>query len=93
LDPRRARALTRIAFELHEVHRMEIHCDPANTRSSAVPKKLGYTHEATLRHRLLAADSEPRDTMIWTMTREEHAASSAVKIELEAIDAAGRRLI
>ena len=88
-----AGALTRVAFVVHDVRRMEIHCDPANAASAAVAKKLGYTHEATLRQRMLTPESAPRDTMIWTMTREELAASPAANIELEAVDAAGRRLI
>ncbi len=41
-------ALTRVAFELCEVDRVEIRTDPANERSRRVPLKLGYTEEATL---------------------------------------------
>ncbi len=42
-------ALTNVAFAVDGVSRVEIRCDPANVRSSAVPAKLGFTHEATLR--------------------------------------------
>ena len=35
-------ALTRAALALPEVERVEIHCDPANGPSAAVPHKLGY---------------------------------------------------
>ncbi len=42
-------ALTRAAFELLDVLRVEIHCDPANTASAAVPARLGYTNDGTLR--------------------------------------------
>lgn len=31
--------------------RVQIHCDPANERSVSVVRKLGFTHEATLRRR------------------------------------------
>lgn len=44
-----AAALTRVAFQAYDVNRAEIHCDPQNVRSAAVPRKLGFTHEATLR--------------------------------------------
>ncbi len=48
-------ALTRVAFELCEVERVEIRVDPANTASLAIPRRLGYGEEATLRRRLPAA--------------------------------------
>jgi RimJ/RimL family protein N-acetyltransferase len=43
-----AAALTKVAFEIHQLRRVEIHCAPENVRSAAVPCKLGFTHEATL---------------------------------------------
>ena len=48
-------ALTKVAFCLHQVDRVEIHCDPHNVYSTAVPRKLGYLHEATLHKRLTGA--------------------------------------
>ena len=36
------RALTAAGLALPEVDRIEIHCDPANAPSAAVPRKLGY---------------------------------------------------
>ena len=48
-----AAALTKVAFEIHQLRRVEIHCAPENVRSAAVPCKLGFTHEATLRERML----------------------------------------
>jgi RimJ/RimL family protein N-acetyltransferase len=47
-------ALTKIAFEIHKVDRVEIHCSVENIRSAAVPRKLGYFCEATLRVPILA---------------------------------------
>ncbi len=32
-------ALTRVAFEVDRVQRVEVHCDPDNVRSSAVPRR------------------------------------------------------
>ena len=37
-----ARALTDAALALPDVDRVEIHCDEANVRSAAVPRRLGY---------------------------------------------------
>ena len=39
-----AAALTAAAFDLPEVHAVEIHHDAANTASGAIPAKLGYLH-------------------------------------------------
>jgi RimJ/RimL family protein N-acetyltransferase len=86
-------ALTRVAFEIDRVNRVEIHCDPANVRSAAVPRKLGYTHEATLRQRLPLPDGKFRDTMIWTLLASEFPGSPAAHAEIEAFDALGRKLV
>ena len=48
-----AAALTRVGFEFLALDRMEIHCDVRNVRSAAVPRKLGYVHDATLRRRAI----------------------------------------
>ena len=56
-----AAALTRVAFVVDGVTRVEIRCDPRNTRSAAIPRRLGYQHEATLRRRILGSDGQPRD--------------------------------
>jgi RimJ/RimL family protein N-acetyltransferase len=82
-----AAALTRVAFEIHQVHRLEIHCDPANTRSAAVPRKLGYRHEAILRRRIPTRDGAYRDSMIWTLLRDEYPATPAAACRLQAFDA------
>ncbi|MET0458165.1 MAG: GNAT family N-acetyltransferase [Ilumatobacteraceae bacterium] len=37
-----AEALTEVGLALDGVERMEIHCDEANVRSAAVPRRLGY---------------------------------------------------
>ncbi len=86
-------ALTRVAFEVEEVRRVEIHCDPDNQRSAAVPRKLGYTHEATLRQRSLTGEGEPRDTMIWSLLAEEYPGSPAAAAEVVALDVLGQRLL
>jgi RimJ/RimL family protein N-acetyltransferase len=86
-------ALTNVAFAVDGVSRVEIRCDPANVRSAAVPAKLGYTHEATLRREGVAADGSRTDTMVWTLLAEEFPASPAAATAVSAFDALGRRLI
>ncbi|MFJ4090658.1 GNAT family N-acetyltransferase [Kitasatospora sp. NPDC089913] len=43
-----ARALTAAAFALPGIHRVEIHCDPANTASAAVARRLGFRLDRTV---------------------------------------------
>lgn len=88
-----AGALTKVAFEVDGVQRVEIHCDPRNARSAAVPRKLGFMHEATLRQRTADAQGRRRDAMIWTLLVEEYETSMAERTEIEAYDAAGRRIL
>jgi RimJ/RimL family protein N-acetyltransferase len=88
-----AAALTRAGFELHSLERMEIRCDPANERSASVPRKLGYTHEATLRANVVGVDGGRRDTMVWSLLRGEYAGSPSAATPLQAFDAAGRVLL
>ncbi len=88
-----AAALTRVGFEVHELERMEIRCDPLNERSAAVPRKLGYTLDATLRARVRSVDGALRDTLVWSLLRDEYPTSPAAAAPLEAFDAAGRKLL
>lgn len=85
-----AAALTRVAFEIDRLDWVEIHCDVANVRSAAVPRKLGFTHEATLRRRRFG--DRLRDTMVWTLLADEYPTSPAARVPIEAYDAAGRQI-
>jgi RimJ/RimL family protein N-acetyltransferase len=84
-------ALTRVAFELVEIERIEIRVDPANEASRAIPRKLGYAEEATLRNRLHYP--EVRDVVLYTLFREDFAHSRSATLALEAYDAAGERVL
>ncbi|NCB06224.1 MAG: N-acetyltransferase [Clostridia bacterium] len=88
-----AAALTRVAFELHQVRRVEIHCNPENVRSAAVPHKLGFTHEGTLRERFPFSDTYWTDTMIWSLFAGQYPLTPCAEAQLAAFDAAGRRLL
>lgn len=86
-------ALTRVGFEIAGFDRIEIRCDPENVRSAAIPSRLGYVHEATLRARLRDADNRLRDAMVFTMFAEDYPASPCAAAKLEAFDAAGAQLL
>jgi RimJ/RimL family protein N-acetyltransferase len=86
-------ALTRVAFEIDGVDRVEIHCGPSNIRSASVPRKLGFVHEATLKRRLVDSSGEPRDTMIWTLFAADYPTSPAADSQLTAFDAAERQIM
>jgi ribosomal-protein-serine acetyltransferase len=47
------RALVDHAFDEWNLHRIEIHCAPENHRSRAIPIRLGFREEATLREKEL----------------------------------------
>jgi len=57
-----AAAVTRVGFEVERLKRLEIHCDPANVASAAIPRKLGYDHQVTVRRWVNAPQATPRDT-------------------------------
>ena len=86
-----AAALTRVGFEHCRVDRIEIRCDPANERSRAIPRKLGYVEEATLRRRL--HHPEPRDVVVYSFFREAFAGAPVSSAALEAYDATGARVL
>lgn len=86
-------ALTRICFEIFAMDRVEIRVAVGNDASNAVPAKLGFTHEATLKRRIPLRGERIDDACIWTMFASEFAGSPAAKFAIEARDAAGGRLL
>jgi RimJ/RimL family protein N-acetyltransferase len=86
-------ALAMIAFLLESMDRVEIHCDPLNTASTAVPRRLGFTLEATLRRRTRGSDGELHDSMVWSLLASEFPASPCADAQVTAFDAAGRRIL
>ena len=84
-------ALTKVAFEMYHVDRMEIHCAVDNLASAAVPRKLGYVHEAT-RRRLGYANGKSSYSMIWTLFADEYPSTPSAFAEIKAFDVAGNKL-
>lgn len=86
-------ALTRTAFDICGVDRVEIRVEPANEPSMAVARSLCFTEEARLRRRLHAAESdEPRDVVVFSQFRREFADTPAASAQFEAFDALGARV-
>lgn len=85
-------ALTRVAFEVDKVARVEIHVVVGNGASAAVPRKLSYIHEATVR-RPHPGGGALYDTMVWTMFAEKYPGSPAASQPVEAYGFGGERLL
>jgi RimJ/RimL family protein N-acetyltransferase len=86
-------ALTRVAFDVCEVDRVQIRVDPTNTRSLSIPRKLGYLEEARLRRRLPSRDAGPRDVIVFALFRDGYDGSPPASVEIGAYDAAGSRVL
>jgi RimJ/RimL family protein N-acetyltransferase len=67
-----AAALTKVAFSLPMIDRVEIRCDPANVASAAIPRRLGFAYVTTLDKNAKTPTGEPRDTMVFAMTRSRY---------------------
>lgn len=65
------RALIRHAFKKLNANRIEIRVEPMNDRSRAVPERLGFTHEGTLRQKGMNADGKFVDMMMHSLLKEE----------------------
>jgi len=68
---RSVRDLVDYAFEHHEIHRCTARVAPENVRGRALPERLGFTHEATLRGARPHPDGS-RDLEVWALLRSEH---------------------
>jgi RimJ/RimL family protein N-acetyltransferase len=82
-------ALTRVAFDLVGVDRVTIVCDPANARSAAVPRRLGYVEEGLLRHRIDRGEGRSGDALSFSMFADTLAASPCGVARYRAFDATG----
>ena len=63
-------ALLRYLFEDRGVNRVEIHCSPENTKSCAIPKRLGFQKEGLLRQAQLV-NGRFVDNNLFALLRED----------------------
>ena len=84
-------ALTRVGFELCDVGRIELRVDPANEASLAIPRKLGFVEEGTLRGVLHDSHGPPQrsDAVVFALLRGEFERD----VQLKAFDAAAERVL
>lgn len=67
-------SIATFAFDALGMQRVEIRCDVDNDRSTAVPRRLGFVHEATLRNdRRHPRTGKLSDTLVFARTRVEQA--------------------
>ncbi len=88
-----AAALTRVAFEIYGVERVEIRCDPRNAASARVAEKLGYTHRSTLHGNKTDAEGLVRDTMVWSLEAADYPRSGAAAASVAAYNRAKIRIL
>jgi ribosomal-protein-serine acetyltransferase len=65
------RALINHAFDVWKLNKVEIRCDPENARSRAIPKRLGFTEEGTLRQVLMGPDDRMHDGVVYGLLASE----------------------
>lgn len=78
-------ALVKVAFEVVHIHRLEIHCDPQNLASASIPRKLGFTHEGTLRGKTRFLNRW-RDTMIWGLLDTDYPSTPSCNAKIKVFD-------
>jgi len=69
-------ALIRLAFDELDMNRIEVRCAAGNTRSSAIPKRFGFSLEGRLRQSELR-NGELHDFLIFGLLRSEWQDSNA----------------
>ena len=77
-------ALTRVGFELDGLEWMEIHCDPGNVRSAAIPRKLGYAQ---------ADERDGQGHIVFRLDRPDYAGSPSANVGVRAFDGDGASLL
>jgi ribosomal-protein-serine acetyltransferase len=65
------RLLTDYAFTGLAAQRIMIRCDARNTRSAAIPRRLGFVEEALLRNEAVATDGTLRSTLVFALTPDD----------------------
>jgi len=86
--------LARVGIEKCGLERIDVQVDPENVRSLRIPRKLGFTEEATLRRRLEPKENggPRRDSILFTLLAEELPDSPCAGYAYTAFDVLGREL-
>lgn len=73
--------LTNYAFNSLSANRVEIRCDERNTRSAAIPRRLGFIQEARLRNHMVAPDGTLRTTLVFALIPSDLPANEIINKE------------
>ena len=85
--------LTRAGFEhVLDLERIDIKVEVTNDRSAAIPRKLGYTLDGTLRRSVPRRGGPKADAFLFTMLRDELAGSPCMGYAYTAYDVLGQVL-
>lgn len=84
-------AVTKVAFEVENLLRLEIRCDKNNLGSVRVAEKAGFALKEILIANAKDVYGNDRDTMVWEMTREKYFLNPST-LSLQAFDRAGNLL-
>jgi RimJ/RimL family protein N-acetyltransferase len=85
-------AMIRVAFDIEKAERVEIMCAPENRASAAIPARLGFTHEATLKKRMRDTDGVSRDLMVWSLFADDYPSSPSANMTFHAFDCMGETI-
>jgi RimJ/RimL family protein N-acetyltransferase len=66
------RIMARYLFDELHAERVMIRCDARNTRSKAVPERLGFVFEGCHRHDSTGIDGTIRDTLVFAMIPDDY---------------------
>lgn len=84
-------ALTKVGFRAFGARKIEIRVQPENEPSLAIPRQLGYVDSGLLRSVCPTADPRQfHDARVFSMLREELAASPCADARVRAFDGLGR---
>jgi len=70
------RLMCGLTFDTLHANRVRIQCATANVRSAAIPKRLGFVHEGTLRNAGVDTAGELIDIQVFAMTPADYAEAS-----------------
>jgi RimJ/RimL family protein N-acetyltransferase len=84
--------LTRVGFEASGFDRIDVRVATSNDRSAAIPRKLGFTLEGTLRRTAPRREGPKEDAFAFSMLREELVGSPCLGYDYTAYDVVGNEL-
>jgi len=86
-------ALVKVAFELYDAQRVEIHHAAANRASGRIPERLGFTLRETLRDHIEDTEGRLHDAVIWCLHAPDYPATPPARAEITAFDALSEPLL